>query len=167
MTDERMRKLLAQAYKQASYSCDPSTQNGVLLVDRLGKEIISIGVNAPTPGLAMSQADWDRPNKYALVEHAERMAIYGAAAMGRRTWQTTMVAVWASCADCARAIVLAGVKCVVRHQRPGLHWSESIDIGDRILREAGVEVIDIQGPIPDACTVLFNGEKFDPTSEDC
>lgn len=155
---------LEQVYNFAQGSLDPSTQNAALIIpDERHHLGIAIGINNPTHGFLMSEADWDRPRKYALVEHAERNAIYNAAKLGRPTQGATMVAAWAACADCARAIVQSGIHRLVRHVRPSGHWNESIAIGDEILRAGGVDIVDIVGPLPRAATIKFNGVSWDPS----
>lgn len=156
------RSHLCDAYIVAGSSPDPSTQNGALIITL--DEAVSYGWNGPTRGLVMGAVDWDRPNKYALVEHAERNAIYMAAARGYRLNGATMYACWAACADCARAIVQSGIARLVRHKRPGIHWTDSIAVGDRIMRDGGVEIVEVEGPIPYAPPVRFNGELWDPSA---
>jgi deoxycytidylate deaminase len=82
--------------------------------------------------------------KLTYIEHAERLAIHTAARNGIRTEGATMYAVWASCPECARAIVGAGITRLVtlqatRDLTPG-RWAEPIRIADRMLAEAGVRV---------------------------
>lgn len=152
---------LRWAYRLATLSPDPSSQNAAVLHGGDDDQVIS-GINAPPRGLDMSTTDWRRPNKYGLVEHAERQVLYAAAAAGRPTLGATMVVCWAACADCARGIVQAGVTRLVRHARHDGAWKDSVRIGDRILRAGGVDVVDIDGPVPGAPTVRFNGGTFNP-----
>lgn len=165
------KELLADAYKLAAYSPDTSTQIGAFLVAYDGeREWLTRSYNRPTKGWEMSESDWERPTKYALMEHAERGAIYNAALHGISTAAATMVASWAACADCARAIVQSGIKTLVRHYPPKdeatERWLESVSIGDRILTAGGVQTINIHGPIPGAPPILRNGKLFDPNYTD-
>lgn len=162
------KELLKEAYKLAVHSPDTSTQIGAFLVAYDGQvESLTNSFNRPTKGWVMTEADWERPAKYALLEHAERGVIYNAATYGICTAGGTMVASWAACADCARSIVASGIKTLVRHQcRPDGatdRWLESVSIGDKIMRAGGVEIVDVLGPIGGAPKVLRNGEFFDPS----
>jgi dCMP deaminase len=107
----------------------------------------------------------ERPLKYAMVEHAERGAIYDAAFSGNCTKGATMFVPWAACADCARAIICAGITNVVSHKpmmdKTPPHWKESIETAFVMLKEVGIqfELIDgtLEGP-----ELLFNGEIWVP-----
>lgn len=165
---EQYREWLAYAYIQARQSPDPSTQNAAVLVGPNGDLWPGIAdVNRPTDKWVMREGDWDRPRKYALVEHAERNVIYLASFFGQQTRGCTMVACWASCADCARAIVQSGISRLIRHKRdPYGQWDESIALGDQIMKANGVEIIDVIGPlgIEDKALkpVLFSGNLIQP-----
>lgn len=158
------KPFLVDAYRAATYSPDPSTQNGALLI-RDGK-VIAAGINAFPAGVVDSLATrWERPEKYKWVEHAERNAIYSAARSGNPTWGTAMVCGWAACSDCARAIVQSGVVLLVRHKDATLrspdHWLEEIAVADVILQEGGVQVIDVEGSLG-APTILHSGVEWTP-----
>jgi dCMP deaminase len=55
----------------------------------------------------------ERPAKYLWTEHAERNAIYNAAAIGAATAGCTMYLPWYPCTGCARAIIQSGISEVV------------------------------------------------------
>ena len=136
---------MLEALVYASNSPDPSTQNAALLYGKDDQLLVS-AVNAFPNGVVMSDERWTRPSKYFYVEHAERNAIYQAAKLGIPTRGTTMVAVWAACHDCARAIIQAGITTVVRYEVPDnpRHWQESNEVGELLLLEAGVKVITLK-----------------------
>lgn len=170
MTNERIRTLMAEAYVLANMSPDPSTQVGAFLIAFDGQEEwLTKSYNRPSTGLNMSVEDWQHPTKLALVEHAERGALYRAAMYNICTAGSTMIATWACCSDCARGLVASGVTTLIRHVQPDdeatRRWSASVEMGDRILKDGGVEVVDIRGPIPDAPKILRSGQMFDPTME--
>lgn len=167
--DLNYKVLLADVYKLAVQSSDPSTQIGAFIVSSEGQnEWLTHDFNRPVNGWNMLESDWERPTKYSLMEHAERNTIYKAAKHGISMAGSTLVASWAACADCARAIVQSGITTLVRHYPPldsaTERWLESVSIGDRILKAGGVQVVDIIGPIPGAVPILRNGEWFDPTT---
>jgi dCMP deaminase len=119
-------------------SDDPHTQNGAVLVTPRGDPVGA--ANGFPAGVVAHDARRERPTKYSYIEHAERNAIYTAARRGVPTKGATLYCPWFACADCARAIICAGVKEVVglAHPPAHSHWKESCDRGDEMLREAGV-----------------------------
>lgn len=148
-TDLDWAKLLYDAYLVAKDSPDPSTQNGALLYDPKGY-LIGCDCNRFPTGVEYTAERWERPLKYSVIEHAERNSIFWAAARGRSTLDAVMVAPWAACSDCARAIIQSGVRRLVRHReateqgyKSSGQWDGSISIADQMLKEAEVEVIDV------------------------
>lgn len=167
------RDLLRQAYIVAKGSPDPRTQNGALLV--FSDSILAQACNTYPFGVARSSDRLERPLKYQVIEHAERNAIYAAARAGQRTLGATMYCPWAACADCARAIIQAGIYRLVRHadangrhrgedrstQGRGIARDQSISIADQMLLEAGVLVQDIEGKLTDF-EIMHAGERWSP-----
>ena len=162
---------LADAYKLALNSPDPSTQIGAFLISHSGQvEWLTRAFNVPTQGWDMKDTDWERPRKYNLMCHAERSALDKAAIFGISTSGATMIATWAACSDCARGIVACGIKTLIRHKAKGVvattGWEDSVSIGDQIMRKGGVELIDIVGPIEGAPRVMRSEFLYDPTCEE-
>lgn len=160
-------KLLSLAYDYASkYSTDKSTQNGAIIIDENNLydkdgnfNILMFGCNHFPDGVIESPERWERPLKYSFVEHAERDVIYKCSKNGIKTDKLTMVVCWASCADCARAIIESGIKNVIAHKLPehdNPQWKESINIGDQMFKESGVNIDRIEGEI--GISVLFSGK---------
>lgn len=162
MTDEHNQDLLRRAYREALRSPDPSTQNGAIVLNANGV-VIGAGCNTFTEGITVTSDLLERPKKYAFIEHAERNALYTAARLNGLQPPHIIAAAWASCADCARAIVGMGVKVLVRHVRADDEgrWNESIEWGDQILKAASVEIIDVIANLGCA-PVLFNGKLMNP-----
>lgn len=135
---------MQEAIVAASFSIDPSVQNGAVIVSPSG-EIVGSGFNAFPQGADDTRPSrWERPGKYLWIEHAERNAVFCAAQLGNATAGAVMYCPWASCADCARAIVQAGLSRLVRFPMPPADgWNESIQTGDLILQEGGVEIVEI------------------------
>lgn len=163
-TDEEW---LRAAYGVAGWSPDPSTQNGGILINADGIEIARCCNEFPLD-VKYTPARWERPLKYSLIEHAERNLIYSAARRGLSTCDSTMFVPWAACADCARAIIQAGVVRLVRHHDATVHgaggnWDGSISIADAMLNEAGVEITDVVGRLmPNEFFIWHNGEYWSP-----
>jgi deoxycytidylate deaminase len=111
----------------------------------------------------------DRDVKLFRMQHAERNAICKAARNGFATHEATLYAPWYACGECAKDIIDCGITRVVGHQSvrnmtPD-RWSESIHRADKMLDEAGVVRIYLQGDLFDsdpAYAVLFNGELWIP-----
>ena len=130
-------------------------------------ELVSKGLNNIPCGLSRCISPrLERPLKYKYTEHAERDAIYRAALRGRSTSGRIMVCPWAACTDCARAIIGCGLKTLCRYKpamnRTQERWLEEIRLADRMLKEAGIEIIDYDEPLGCDFDVLFNGEKWRP-----
>lgn len=121
---------------------DESTQCGAIIVTPTN-EILSTGYNGMPRGIANLPERQERPIKYKYFEHSERNAIYNAARLGTSTLDKIMYVTGIPCADCARAIVQAGIKEVIALE--GMHdpsfyerWKESIEFTEKLLDEAGV-----------------------------
>lgn len=166
MTQENQyRKLLAMAYHGAQNSPDPSTQNFAIICDDQ-YFVLAGDTNTFPRGIAVTPERLERPQKYDRIEHAERSSIYKAARLGISTNNETMVCCWAACTDCARAIIQAGIKRLVRHQdatdRSPDSWLKSILIADDMLNEAGVEIVNIFGSVHSGVQVRHSGNIWTP-----
>lgn len=126
-------------------SKDESTQIGCVIVGK-GNEIISTGYNSFPRGIEDNhQERQERPEKYFWMEHAERNAIYNAARIGVSTMGSTMyMSCSIPCADCARAIISAGIskiyferELVVKNKEK---WVESAQRSLQMFQEAGIVV---------------------------
>ena len=156
--------LLRNAYRIADiYSDDPHTKTGAVLVNKEG-DVIASAANTLPIGV-VSRGRLARPKKYSFIEHAERNVIFAAARQGDCTLGATLYCPWFSCADCARAIIQAGIVRVIGHKQmfdhAGDHWNESIAYGNEMLREAAIETVYYDGSIG-GVTNLFQGEHWNP-----
>jgi len=136
----------------ASKSKDESTKVGAVIIDD-DYTVISTGYN----GLPRGVNDNDpgrqtRPIKYMFFEHAERNAIYNAARNGHPLKGSTMILNFepCPCADCTRAVIQSGIKRVVGYKDrkfPGSKavWGESMRVSREMMREAGIEVVGLEG----------------------
>lgn len=131
---------LRNAVRHAAVSSqDNRTQNGAVLVTP-NRAICA--VNGFPAGVAISEDRSTPPLKYLFIEHAERAAIYRAAALGVATAGASLYCPWFACCDCARAIIMAGISEVVglvslRNATPK-RWQDNIKLAERMLEEAGV-----------------------------
>lgn len=164
-SDGQSREWLRTCYHEAAQSPDPSTQIGAAIIIGNQLQLGTRSFNGPTVGWEMTEEQWNnKPLKYQLVEHAERRAIYKAAKTGLWTEGGALISTWAACADCARAMVEAGLKTLIRHYPPlddaTERWLESVSIGDQILKANNIEIIDVIGNIGGAPAILRSGELF-------
>lgn len=156
---------LIQAYDVAQESPDPSTQIGALILSWDGV-LLGSGCNTFPEGLEVTPEMLQRPLKYTYIEHAERNAIFDAASLSSPGLAgATMVCPWASCAECARAIVQSGIVRLVRHAdaqaRSPERWVESLKIADHIMTSGGVEIIEISGKLG-AKSIMHCEERWHP-----
>jgi dCMP deaminase len=154
------RRFIDKARLYASWSKDPSTKCGCVIVDRHANIEVAGGFNGfprsvheVTDTGELDMGRWARPTKYLFAEHAERNAIYNAARMGRSTQGCWLYFSWnpeeSICADCARAIIQAGIYAIVGPSgtvqgREDIEddggWRESCRTGLIMLHEAGVNI---------------------------
>ena len=84
----------------------------------------------------------ERPLKYKYTEHAERNAIYNAAAegialRGCRIYVNKLL----PCSDCARAIIQSGItEVIVETMNVPTRWKEDCDISLIMFKEASVNI---------------------------
>lgn len=140
------RRFLTMAALVASWSKDPSTQCGAVVV-RPDKTVVSVGFN----GLPRQVEDrpeilHDREAKYARVVHAEMNALLAAREpLTGYTMYTWPPGHGPSCERCAAHIIQAGISRVVYIKTDktdfGSRWAASCLCGLEQFREAGVEVV--------------------------
>lgn len=127
-------------------SKDKSTQIGAVVVGK-DKEILTTGYNSFPRGLRDDLPErQERPQKYFWIEHAERNAVYNAARIGVSLKESSIyLTSGLPCADCARAIINAGIKtvyckrvCTTKNKEK---WIESQNMSLEMLGECGVDVI--------------------------
>ena len=134
---------LSQLDKIASKSKDPSTVVGALIVGP-GNETRTSGFNGFPRGVVddaeMVPERYERPAKYLWTEHAERNAIYNASRHGVALAGCTIYVSMYPCADCARAVIQAGISRVVTKNPEAERWESHYEVSQQMLEEAGVEV---------------------------
>jgi dCMP deaminase len=151
---------LREACRYATqHSGDGNTQNAAILVT---PRRTVYAANAFPTGIARYDSRLSPPNKYFYTEHAERAVIYKAAAAGVPTAGGVLYCPWFACTDCARAIVMAGIKEVVgliclRCATPA-RWADNVELASKILTEAGVSQRLMAGKL--GVTIRFDGRDF-------
>lgn len=100
--------------------------------------------NCIPAGIEKTPERLQRPLKYSFIAHAERGAIYSAAKEGIRLNGATMYLNWFPCADCAEAIVAAGIRRLVAERSSYEIRKDdpryTFDLAMQKLTEAGVEI---------------------------
>jgi dCMP deaminase len=135
-----------EALLVASWSKDRSTKVGAVIVNE-DNRVISTGWNGFPRGVDDNvEARHDRPAKYKWTEHAERNAIYNAAACGHALKGCSIHLTWYPCADCARGIIQSGISKVVvpTPDWNDPRWGEDFRMVREMFTEIGmtVEFID-------------------------
>jgi dCMP deaminase len=135
------RAWLKKAEEFASFSKDPSTKVGAVIV---GKEndLVSVGYN----GFARKVKDLperytNRDIKYKMVVHAEVNAILFAD-RHRLTGSTLYTWPFICCSNCAAIVIQTGIKrCVapIISEELKQRWAESIGLATIQFDEAGIE----------------------------
>lgn len=140
------KRFMELARHISTWSKDRTTKIGAVLVGP-NKEVRSTGFNGfPRKVNDDVEERHQRPTKYFFVEHAERNIIFHAARTGVTTEGCILyVAGRPPCADCARAIVQAGIMEVVvetleHKSRPEIDWEANTKAAMEMLQEAGVIV---------------------------
>ncbi len=121
-------------------SKDPNTQVGACIVSNDNK-ILSMGYNGLPVGCSDDEFPWCREgdpldNKYLYTAHSELNAIlnYRGGSLENAKMYVTLF----PCNECAKAIIQAGIKCIV-YRLDKYAESASVIASKRMLSAAGVE----------------------------
>lgn len=131
-------------------SHDPNRRVGVVIVNTKNV-VLSTGTNAPPTRMGLKREDshrmfaLDPQSKYFLLEHAERNAIHSAYHKGKSLSGATIYSTLFPCADCARAIVAAGIERLVVPAKEidpirDEKWLDHYRHARKIFELAGVEI---------------------------
>lgn len=140
MSEHWDRRFIDLAKQYAGWSKDPSTKVGAVIV-RGRNEQVSQGYNGPPAGIDDALALSCREIKLALTIHAEKNALLRA----RQDVRGCTLYVWPMppCAQCAAAIIQAGIRRIVtiepteeQYDRWGAHW----DLADEMYRHADIDL---------------------------
>ena len=137
-------RYIAIAKEVASWSKDPSTQVGAIIVGSKG-QILSQGYNGFPRGILDDQ---DRLNlrevKLSLMVHAEMNAIYNATYSGVCLDGSTLYVYGLPiCSECAKGIIQVGISKIVITEDSIMsraEWMESWYKSNKMFNEANVKV---------------------------
>ena len=164
MATDWRRRWLDRANHLASWSKDPSTKVGCVLV--LDQHAVGEGYNGFPHGVKDEEDRLlARASKLQWTIHAEANAVAHAARYGHSTRGATAFLTHPPCCFCATLLIQAGVVVVVIDTGPGIddylgRWSQDCDVARAILTEAGVAVID--HPQPENAPHAFVGSLVHP-----
>lgn len=134
----------------ATWSKDNSRKIAAVVVDSRNV-LVSIGWNGFPRGIDDTVSERsERPAKYLWTEHAERNAIYNAAANGIKLGGCRMYIPWYPCSDCARAIIQSGITqlyCAEPDWDDEI-WKDKFAVSKAMLGESGVNVTFLEGIEP-------------------
>lgn len=138
------RRFLQLAKEVSTWSKDPSTQVGAVLVNPLN-QVVGVGYNGFPRGVADTDERLNhRETKYKLVVHAEANAVLaaGSAARGATLYVYPKCYIPFMCHDCCKTVIQAGVTTVVGYlddetQPKFERWKESIGIARVMWAEYG------------------------------
>lgn len=144
----RDEKYMGLAFFHASFSKDPSTQVGAVIVNS-DNEITGTGYNGPPKKINDSLIDWSRPNKYSYIKHAEANAIDHSLIS---TKNCTLYVTGIPCQKCMLEIVDAEISKVVYFDMRNLVDSKSMlsnnlemQITQKIASLSDVELVSFSG----------------------
>lgn len=133
------RRFLELANLVASWSKDPSSKVGAVIVDE-NRRIVSTGYNGFARGVKDSKCRYDnRDLKYKMVLHAEENAILFSKQRldGCSIYVTTMP----PCSHCASLIIQSGIRNVFVPNSPiPDRWKPSVELTRKMFSEAKIKL---------------------------
>ena len=137
-------RFMALAEHVATWSKDPSTQVGCVIVDKQNR-VVSLGFNGFPRGVKDDALRYaTRETKLLFVAHAERNALDNAPLSVEGC---TLYSPLLPCNECAKSIIQKGIKKVISYEPPEerehFHW----DITRKMFQEAGVQLYLINKPV--------------------
>lgn len=146
MMQDWSKRFIEVARLVSTWSKDPSTQVGAVIVNPETKTIVAEGYNGFPRGIEDDSRLFNRELKYKLVIHAEVNAILNALYNGRSVRGCQLyVHGLPVCSDCAKFIVQSGITEVFYDSLPKDSWKESTDLALEIFKEAGVKTVYARG----------------------
>jgi dCMP deaminase len=152
MANKWTMRFLNLAKEISTWSIDPSTKVGAVIVDK-NKRIVETGYNGFPRGVKdLPERLNNREEKYKYVVHAEMNCIYNACHNGTSLNDTTLYVYGLPiCSECAKGVAQVGISKVIMQHPNDIpkHWEEKVTTSKIIFNEAGVKF-------------LRYSEKFEP-----
>lgn len=145
------KRFLRMAEEYASWSKDPSTKIGCVVVDPEKRRVLSGGYNGFPRGIKdTTERLTNRETKYKFVVHAEMNAIYNATLNGVSLEGATLYCVGLpTCSACALGVIQVGIKRVVigspavmsdtQPNQPRANWEEQWSFTKAMFDESGIQ----------------------------
>ena len=130
------KRFLDLAKLCGSWSKDPSTQVGAVIVDG-NNRIVSIGFNGFPQGVEDSEERLvDRETKYDIIVHAEANALMFA----NKSVEGCTLYTWPfqPCSRCAGLIIQSGINRVVSVVHDDERWKKNFTTARQLFKEAGI-----------------------------
>lgn len=125
----------------STWSLDPSTQVGAVIVDR-DKRIVSVGYNGLPQGVKdSSERLQNRDVKIKCICHAEINAILFA----QRDLTNCILYTYplGCCSNCSSYVIQSKISTVVFPKTENPRWIESIELSKELFKEAGIEIREL------------------------
>ena len=144
-SDKWDRRFIELAKHISTYSKDPSTKVGAIIVND-NHLVVGMGYNGFPRGVEDSEERLnDREQKYAMVVHAEANAVLmaGHKCRGATLYVYPSFVLPPICNECAKLVIQSGIREVVGYE-PDLNderakrWASSIKVSQQMCKEAGV-----------------------------
>jgi dCMP deaminase len=147
MTDKWYRRFMRLAREISTWSKDPSSRIGAVIVNE-DRRILATGYNGFPAGIADDHRWHDKATKYPLVIHGEMNCILNALRSGVSvTGATLFVYGLPICGECAKMIAQSGISRVVlmdpnvpEKERWFKSWNET---SKPIFLECGIEIVEM------------------------
>lgn len=145
------RRFLLLAREISSYSKDPSTKVGAVVVNSLG-QVVGSGYNGFPRGVSDDPLRYlDREVKYKFIVHAELNALLmaGKEARGCTLYVWPTLGFPPTCNECAKAVIQSGIQRVVGFARSFEDirnrdkWLEAALVSEQMYQEADVELVEV------------------------
>ena len=132
-------RFLDMAKMVGSWSKDPSTQVGAVIVDN-DRRVVSVGYNGFPKGVADNARLEDRDEKYKMIVHAERNALLFANISVKNC--SILTHPFMPCPVCAGMIIQCGISRVVSLKSDNTRWKKDFDISRQMFKEAEIDLIE-------------------------
>jgi len=160
---------MTMCYLVAMKSKDPSTHSGCVITS-VDHRILSTGYNWLPRGMEVDNEGLRiGEEKNAWMSHAERNAIFNAAATGTALQGSTLYVNWMPCYDCAVGIVNSKIHRVVVHKegdalyrkiRGASAWGDSQERAREAFK-AGMVRLDVRSiQLPEQLLVCYGGSEL-------
>jgi deoxycytidylate deaminase len=156
------RMYLQDAWVAARHSTNPRTQVGAVIVVP-GTGIVMKSWNRIPDRLTMS--GYPKTSDFSCGEHAERSVIFRLLENNIMVRGMILYTTWASCAECARAIIHFGIERVVTLRRvveaTPERWRVSIGQGLEMMHDCGIKVVGWCGNLGVDTTIRFDSRLLE------